>query len=158
MKRFHVHVGVSDLQKSRQFYSSLFGVPPSVVKDDYMKWMLDDPALNFAISTRAGTTGVDHLGLQTEDPAELEEMKQRAQAADESVRDEGLTTCCYARSEKHWITDPQGIAWEQYRSLEAIPVFNEPAVAGEGACCTPQPAGAAAGLRGMAVKSRSACC
>jgi len=161
MKRFHVHVGVEDLEKSMKFYSSMFGASPSVVKVDYAKWMLEDPAVNFAISTRAGTTGIDHLGLQTDDSTELAAMKACVESADLGVRDDGVTTCCYARSEKHWVTDPQGIAWEQFHSLGDIPVFREavPAdatAAAASACCAPKPAGEK--LRGIAVKSHSPCC
>lgn len=156
MKRFHVHVGVDDLEKSMKFYSSMFGASPSVVKGDYAKWMLEDPAVNFAISTRAGTTGIDHLGLQTDDATELAAMKARAESADLGVRDDGVTTCCYARSEKHWITDPQGIAWEQFQSLGDIPVFREAAPAGASACC--EPGSASEKIRGIAVKSKSPCC
>lgn len=137
MKRFHVHVHVDDLQKNIAFYSRLFGAEPTRTESDYAKWMLDDPAVNFAISARGGEIGIDHLGFQTDDPAELEAMKSRAQAADFALLDEGETTCCYARSEKYWITDPQGIAWEQYHTLENIPVFSEGrrTDAAASACC-----------------------
>jgi hypothetical protein len=160
MKRFHVHVGVDDLEKSMKFYSSMFGASPSVVKGDYAKWMLEDPALNFAISTRAGATGVDHLGLQTDDSTELAAMKARAESADLGVRDDGVTTCCYARSDKHWITDPQGIAWEHFHSLGDIPVFREaaPATASAeaSACCAPS--GDAEKIRAISIKTKSPCC
>ena len=125
MKRFHVHVHVENLDKSIAFYSQLFAVEPARVESDYAKWMLDDPRINFAISTRGGAPGVDHLGLQTDDAAELAELKARARAADLSLLDEGNTTCCYANSEKHWITDPQGVAWEHFHTLNDIPVFSE---------------------------------
>lgn len=108
MKRFHVHLHVESLDKSIGFYSQLFGAEPSRVESDYAKWMIEDPPVNFAISTRGGRPGIDHLGIQSDDPADLAEMKQRAQAADMALLDEGETTCCYARSEKHWVTDPQG--------------------------------------------------
>ncbi len=111
MKRFHVHAHVQDLPTSIAFYSRMFGAEPARVEADYAKWMLEDPRLNFAISTRGGALGVDHLGLQTDNADELVELKARARAADMSLLDEGNTTCCYARSEKHWVTDPQGIAW-----------------------------------------------
>jgi catechol 2,3-dioxygenase-like lactoylglutathione lyase family enzyme len=140
MKRFHVHVHVDDVAKNVAFYSKLFAAEPARVEPDYAKWMLDDPAINFAISTRGTTTGIDHLGFQTDDPAELAAMKARAEAADMVLLDEGETTCCYARSEKHWVTDPQGIAWEHFHTLASIPVFNEvaPAAASASACCTPR--------------------
>jgi lactoylglutathione lyase len=139
MKRFHVHLHVADLAKSVGFYSRLFATEPARLEGDYAKWMLADPPLNFAISTRGGQPGIDHLGIQTDDAAELGAMKDRAQAADMALLDEGETTCCYARSEKHWVTDPQGIAWEHFHTLADIPVFNEavaPAPKGS-ACCAP---------------------
>ena len=134
MKRFHVHVHVDDLPASIAFYSKLFAAAPTRVEPDYAKWMLDDPRVNFAISTRGGKPGVDHLGFQTDDAGELAELKARAEAADMSVLDEGETTCCYHRSEKHWVTDPQGIAWEHFHTLESIPMFSQAAPA-KGACC-----------------------
>lgn len=160
MKRFHVHVVVPELGESVRFYSGLFGAPPTVQKDDYAKWMLDDPRINFAISTRGSQPGVDHLGFQVDDASELAELKTRAEAADMALLDEGETTCCYARSDKHWITDPQGIAWEHFHSLANIPVFREDqqdAAAAEGsACCAPR---VASGKPiGIAVKSNSSCC
>lgn len=160
MKRFHVHVNVADLDASIGFYSTLFGSEPSVRKPDYAKWMLDDPRINFAISTRGSAVGVDHLGFQVDDAAELVELKARAEAADMAMLDEGETTCCYARSDKHWITDPQGIAWEQFHSLGNIPVFSEgkpEEAATEGsACCAPRAPGGKP--TGIAVKSGSSCC
>lgn len=139
MKRFHVHVHVADLQKSIAFYSKLFGTEPTRIEQDYAKWMLDDPAVNFAISNRGTSVGVDHLGFQTDDPADLASMKARAAEADIALLDEGETTCCYARSEKHWITDPEGIAWEHFHTLENIPVFGEGSGkdASASACCGP---------------------
>ena len=137
MKRFHVHLHVQDLDQSIRFYSRLFASEPARVEADYAKWMLDDPALNFAISTRGAETGIDHLGIQTDDPAELAAMKARAEAADMALLDEGETTCCYARSEKHWVTDPQGIAWEHFHTLGHIPVFREAADESGASCCAP---------------------
>lgn len=158
MKRFHVHVHVSDLAQSVGFYSKLFAAEPTRIEADYAKWMLEDPAVNFAISTRGAAVGIDHLGIQTDDPAELAEMKARAEAADMALLDEGETTCCYARSEKHWVSDPQGIAWEHFHTLSNIPVFNEakpaPAEAAS-ACCTPTPRGKPIGIP---VKPSSSCC
>ncbi|WP_295644582.1 ArsI/CadI family heavy metal resistance metalloenzyme [uncultured Methylibium sp.] len=166
MKRFHVHAHVEDLPASIAFYSKLFAAEPSRVESDYAKWMLDDPRINFAISTRGGTPGVDHLGFQTDTAEELVELKARARAADMALLDEGATSCCYARSEKHWITDPQGIPWEHFHTLGDIPVFGEPKPAGDtGGCCaanTTTPATAAATPSGkpvgIAVKPASACC
>tara|TARA_B100001250_G_scaffold371238_2_gene355923 strand:- start:875 stop:1351 length:477 start_codon:yes stop_codon:yes gene_type:complete len=141
MKRFHVHTHVDDLKASIAFYSALFGAQPTRVESDYAKWMLEDPRLNFAISTRGNAPGIDHLGFQTDTDEELVELKARAQEADMALLDEGETTCCYARSDKYWITDPQGIAWEHFRSLDNIPVFREqaPAEATQAsACCAPR--------------------
>ncbi|HWK83696.1 MAG TPA: ArsI/CadI family heavy metal resistance metalloenzyme [Caldimonas sp.] len=149
MKRFHVHAHVADLQASVAFYSKLFAAEPARLESDYAKWMLDDPRINFAISTRGGTPGVDHLGMQTDDAAELDELKARARAADMTLLDEGETTCCYARSEKHWVTDPQGIAWEHFHTLGSIPVFSETAktASAASACCaTPAARGKPIGI------------
>ena len=114
MKRMHVHVAVDNLDKAIGFYSTLFAAEPSVVKPDYAKWMLDDPRVNFAISMRANKAGLNHLGIQVEDEAELAEVYARLKAADAPVLEEGKTTCCYARSEKTWIDDPAGISWEAF--------------------------------------------
>ena len=162
MKRFHVHAHVEDLPASIAFYSKMFAAVPTRVESDYAKWMLDDPRINFAISTRGGKPGVDHLGLQTDSADELVELKARAEAADMTLLDEGETTCCYARSEKHWITDPQGIAWEHFHTLDHIPVFSETkseagaASAEASVCCaTPAPRGRPSGI---AVKTAPSCC
>ena len=159
MKRFHVHVHVEDLAKSIAFYSKMFAATPTRQEADYAKWMLDDPRINFAISTRGGKPGVDHLGFQTDSAEELAELKARASAADLALFDEGETTCCYASSEKHWITDPQGVAWEHFHTLGDIPVFThrEAAPAAEAsACCAPSaPRGKPIGIP---VKSGSSCC
>jgi hypothetical protein len=160
MKRFHVHLHVENLGQSIGFYSKLFAAEPTRVEADYAKWMLDDPRLNFAISTRGSRPGIDHLGFQTDDAGELAALKQRAEAADMALLDEGQTTCCYARSEKHWVTDPQGVAWEHFHTLGNIPVFSEgrqdAAAADEAApCCPPAPRGKPVGI---AVKSASSGC
>ena len=158
MKRFHVHAHVEHLDQSIAFYSKLFGTEPTRMESDYAKWMLDDPRINFAISTRGGKPGVDHLGIQTDSEDELGELKERAKAADMTLLDEGETTCCYARSDKYWLTDPQGIAWEQFHTLGDIPVFSEsdPATAEPSACC------GASVPRGkpvtVPVKAASSCC
>ncbi|AWB32750.1 ArsI/CadI family heavy metal resistance metalloenzyme [Orrella marina] len=125
MKRFHVHLHVDDLSRNIDFYSTLFATQPARVESDYAKWMLDDPPVNFAISTRGSAPGIDHLGVQTDDTEELDTLRMRAQSADMTLLDEGTTTCCYARSHKHWVTDPQGIAWEHFKTLGDIPVFHE---------------------------------
>ncbi|MEZ5665735.1 MAG: ArsI/CadI family heavy metal resistance metalloenzyme [Burkholderiaceae bacterium] len=137
MKRFHVHLHVDKLDQSIAFYNRLFDSTPARTESDYAKWMLDDPPLNFAISTRGPAAGIDHLGIQTDNTDELQALKDRAQQADMALLDEGATTCCYARSEKHWITDPQGVAWEHFHTLGNIPVFREAAPASATACCAP---------------------
>ncbi|KIX65935.1 ArsI/CadI family heavy metal resistance metalloenzyme [Burkholderia pseudomallei] len=158
MKRFHVHVHVDDLAASVAFYSKLFAAEPARVEADYAKWMLDDPRVNFAISTRGTRAGVDHLGFQVDDAAELAELTKRAEAADIALLDRGETTCCYARSDKHWVLDPQGIAWEHFHTLDGAPVYGESRQASPSSaarsCCAPsrKPIG-------IAVKpAGSACC
>ncbi|WP_298209180.1 ArsI/CadI family heavy metal resistance metalloenzyme [Acidovorax sp.] len=163
MKRFHVHMHVDDLAQSIAFYSRLFDAQPARAEADYAKWMLEDPRVNFAISTRGAKPGLDHFGMQTDDAAELAALKARAEAADMALLDEGATTCCYARSEKHWVTDPQGIAWEHFHTLGDIPVFNEASVlAAAGACCAPAadaaPTEAKAACCGPATSTKTACC
>ncbi|APA89430.1 glyoxalase/bleomycin resistance/dioxygenase family protein (plasmid) [Paraburkholderia sprentiae WSM5005] len=143
MKRFHIHVHVDDIAASVAFYSKLFAAQPARVEADYAKWMLDDPRVNFAISTRGTKTGVDHLGFQVDDSAELAELAQRAEAADMALLDQGETTCCYARSDKHWIVDPQGIAWEHFHSLDRVPVYGESRqesspLSAQTSCCAPR--------------------
>lgn len=158
MKRFHVHVSVEDLNQSIRFYSTLFGNEPAVVKADYAKWMLEDPRINFAISQRGGKVGVNHLGLQTDSDEELESLHAQLQKADLAAHAEKETSCCYARSNKYWVTDPTGIAWETYHTLGSVPTFNgeqvsEPA---ESACCAPV---ASAKVEAkIPVKSAATCC
>ncbi len=138
MKRFHIHVGVKDLESSVQFYSILFGQKPVKLKPDYAKWLLDDPRINFAISTRTGEVGVDHLGIQVEEASELTEITERLKRADLKLQDEGETTCCYAKSNKAWVTDPAGVAWETYQNMADAEVFNEKnQLIDDIACCTP---------------------
>lgn len=137
MKRFHIHIGVDKLEEAIRFYSALFGNEPVKVKPDYAKWMLDDPRVNFAISTRAKKKGVDHLGIQVEEESELNEMRSRFEAADMPVLEEGATTCCYARSDKSWVQDPAGIPWEAYRTMADAQFFSDRADSGESACCVP---------------------
>ena len=149
MKRLHVHVAVDDLAKSVGFYSTLFGAEPSVTRDDYAKWMLDDPRVNFAISSRGRADGVDHLGIQVETDAELRELAGRLKAAGETTRDQEATTCCYAQSNKAWVNDPSGIRWETFFTFGEATTYgeDEPAVeaANNAACCAPATA-------------KSACC
>lgn len=140
MKRMHLHVSVDDIQKSLAFYSQLFGAEPTVSKPDYAKWMLDDPLVNFAISQRGAKAGLDHIGIQVESDVELTEIKERLEKAELSILTEEGTTCCYAKSDKHWVQDPSGIAWETYRTLESAPTFNgQETSASASACCVPTP-------------------
>ena len=140
MKRLHVHVSVADLDQSIRFYSTLFAAVPSVTKPDYAKWMLSDPGVNFAISTRSGKAGLDHLGIQVETADELGEVYDRLQQADRPVLDEGTTTCCYAKSKKAWITDPQGVSWETFLTSGESTVYGDsvdlgPIRVASAACC-----------------------
>lgn len=142
MKRFHVHVNVDALDASIRFYSTLFGVGPTVIKPDYAKWMLDDPRVNFAISQRDRAAGIDHLGLQAEDAAELEAIGQRLQTADAIALAEKATTCCYARSDKFWAEDPQGVRWESFHSFGEATTYTgapEPVLTAKASstCCGP---------------------
>lgn len=144
MKRLHVHVGVTDLDRSILFYSTLFDSPPSITRPDYAKWMLDDPKVNFAISAgRHSARGIEHLGIQAEDRDELAQVYDRLKAADRPVLEEGRTTCCYAKSEKSWIADPDGIVWEAfftdgeatvYGDSPALAELAEPAAAAPSCC------------------------
>lgn len=141
MKRFHIHVGVKDLSQSVRFYSTLFGQEPSKLKSDYAKWMLEDPRINFAISTRTGTDGVDHLGIQVDEGAELTEITQRLEKADLELLDQGETTCCYSTSIKAWVLDPSSVAWETYQTMADADVYsgkkNPKQEQEESACCAP---------------------
>jgi catechol 2,3-dioxygenase-like lactoylglutathione lyase family enzyme len=153
MKRFHLHVSVSDLDESVRFYSTLFAAKPTVQHSDYAKWMLEDPRINFAISTRRQPVGVNHLGLQVDTGEELRGMHAQLQAADAQLIQENEQPCCYARSDKYWVTDPTGIAWETFHTLGNIPVYGEDTVvfnhgasivpvqsenaAGKPTCCVP---------------------
>ncbi|WP_024511126.1 ArsI/CadI family heavy metal resistance metalloenzyme [Bradyrhizobium sp. ARR65] len=156
MKRLHVHVSVDDIERSIGFYSALFAATPAVVKSDYAKWMLEDPRVNFAISTRGRDKGLDHLGIQVESTQELHEVYARLREAGGDIIEQGQTTCCYAKSEKAWIDDPAGIAWETFRTTGESTVYgdgsgeNSARIAHEkqGACCAPQ----------GAPKAASACC
>lgn len=138
MKRMHLHVSVDDLAKSIEFYNQLFGANPTVEKIDYAKWMLEDPKVNFAISMRGTKVGLDHVGIQVENEAELAEIKSRLDAAEMSMITQTGTTCCYAQSDKHWVQDPSGIAWETYHTLASAPTFSDQAhAATDSACCAP---------------------
>ncbi len=164
MKRFHVHLGVPDLSASIRFYTNLFGTPPTVEKPDYAKWMLDDPRVNFAISDRSPRSGLNHLGVQAESAEELAGIRSYFAAADgASIVDELNVSCCYARSDKHWIRDPQGIAWEAFHSMDTVPMYDgsvQDGAQSAGACGTAAtgccaPADATA-TQGMA--KRATCC
>jgi catechol 2,3-dioxygenase-like lactoylglutathione lyase family enzyme len=151
MKRMHVHVAVRDLDASVRFYSDLFAAPPSVIKPDYAKWMLDDPRVNFAISSRGAAPGLSHLGIQVEAGDELTEIHARLEDAGRAVLEKGAATCCYAQSDKGWVIDPQGIAWETFMTHGAITTYGTSAGTTSGAqataCCEPAP-----------VRKADACC
>lgn len=136
MKRMHLHVSVPELEPAIRFYSQLFAAEPSVVKDDYAKWMLEDPRVNFAVSARGAPVGVNHLGIQVDDTDELEGMGRRLEQIDADVCEEMGTLCCYAQSDKYWTTDPAGIAWESYQTLGSIPMFGASSE-DSGDCCVP---------------------
>lgn len=160
MKRFHVHVAVNDIIESVRFYSQVFGAEPTVLKPDYAKWMVDDPRVNFAISARGGRgTGVNHLGFQVESDEELKAMRSQLTAADTALVEENAVNCCYAKSDKYWVTDPQGIAWETWHSLGSVPMFGDDheavkALSEASGCCAP----AATVGTAIPVKARSGCC
>jgi len=157
MKRMHVHVGVEDIPNAIRFYSTLFAAEPTVIKPDYAKWMLDDPRVNFAISTRGKQPGLDHLGIQVESQDELHEVYGRLDKAGGIVIEQGQTACCYANSEKSWIDDPAGIAWETFFTTGEITHYGDGTgervarIAHEKSCCAPQPTS-------PAPQSASACC
>ncbi len=145
MKRFHVHVSVGNLQENIRFYSSIFGVRPTVLKEDYAKWMLDDPRVNFAISTRDHKPGVNHLGIQAESDAELKALRVGIIEAQAPMLEQKDALCCYVKSDKYWTIDPQGIAWETFHTLGSVPVYGEDTRTAQeakastkaGACCVP---------------------
>ncbi len=142
MKRMHVHVGVDDLAQSIRFYSTLFAAEPTVVKDDYAKWMLEDPRVNFAISTVSGGSGLSHLGIQAENETELAEVYDRLTRAERPTVEEKNATCCYAKSDKQWIADPQGVPWETFHTYGESTIYGQGSLhelqaANEAACCVP---------------------
>ncbi len=137
MKRLHIHVAVENLAESIRFYSAMFAAEPSVTKPDYAKWMLDDPRVNFAISRRGAEAGLNHLGVQVESADELAEMHVRLQNLQTDLIEQTGTGCCYAKSDKYWTTDPQGIQWETFHTLDSIPVFGGEEAGEEAACCVP---------------------
>jgi catechol 2,3-dioxygenase-like lactoylglutathione lyase family enzyme len=162
MKRFHIHVSVGDLAASVRFYSTLFGVQPARLEVDYAKWMLDDPRINFAISTHRQPVGVNHLGFQVDNDEELRAMHAQLTAADSYLVEESEQACCYARSDKYWVTDPAGIAWETFHTLGSIPVYGEDtAVFNHGSSTVPAQVSAPKAARcapARAVESSSSCC
>lgn len=159
MQRMHIHVGVEDLERSIGFYSALFATEPTVVKSDYAKWMLHDPRVNFAISTRGKQPGLDHLGIQVESQTELHDVYARLRKAGGTVIEQGQTACCYAESEKSWIDDPSGISWETFHTTGESTVYGdgsgerEARVAQEKSCCAPQPA-----KPRVEIESAASCC
>lgn len=140
MKRFHIHIVVKDLEQSISFYSNLFGDQPTVQKTDYAKWMLEDPKVNFAISTQSDAVGIEHLGIQVESSDELDDLRGRLKQTDIQLFAEGETVCCYAKSDKSWVEDPSGIAWETYHTMAEAQFFKDNTEASQSACCTPQTA------------------
>jgi hypothetical protein len=143
MKRMHVHVSVADLPASIRFYSALFDAAPTVLKPDYAKWMLEDPRVNFAISRRGEEPGIQHLGIQAENPGELAEIAGRLERANQPRVEEKNTTCCYARSDKQWVADPQGVPWETFFTHGEATTYGESTAPGElqnapeRVCCAP---------------------
>jgi catechol-2,3-dioxygenase len=134
MKRLHIHIDVTNLKDSINFYQALFGAAPIKIKDDYAKWLLDEPGLNFAISTRSGKSGLNHLGINVDQEDELDDMRARFKQADLTAYDEGETMCCYARSDKSWLKDPAGIGWETYRNMADVAFFSKD-VGPQATCC-----------------------
>ncbi len=163
MKRLHVHVSVSDLSESVRFYRGLFAAEPTVLKNDYAKWMLEDPRVNFAISTRSNQTGLRHLGIQAESVTELDEIEQRATNAGLVPLPEKGANCCYAQSDKQWLTDPQGIVWEAFHTVGDIPTYSGQRNAKD-VCCAPEDAEKSVLLKGTAsavpqtCSTNSGCC
>ena len=141
MKRMHIHIAVNELSDSINFYSTLFGEPPTIERNDYAKWQLDNPLVNFAISNRGHASGINHLGIQVDSESELEEIAQRLDQAEITASKQEGSSCCYSHSNKHWAMDPQGIAWESFHTLGEIPVFGEDTRADSddetSACCIP---------------------
>jgi catechol 2,3-dioxygenase-like lactoylglutathione lyase family enzyme len=170
MKRFHVHVAVDDLAAATRFYATLFGAEPSVAKPDYAKWMLDDPRVNFAISARGRAAGLEHLGIQVDSGDELAALHERLEAAGETLADKGAATCCYAESDKGWVTDPAGLSWETFWTYGAATTYgsrqprSESSDAASG-CCAPTAAAGSCGTSARtsgtgtaAVMPERACC
>ena len=162
MKRFHVHISVENLPHNINFYSKLFGAEPTVTKDDYAKWMRDEPRINFAISSRDGKPGLNHLGFQVDSDEELSTLREQTAAADIAAVEDMGAACCYAKSDKYWVEDPQGIAWETFHSLGSIPVFGLPSseqgATSASACCAPAEKPAAQSQGSCKPGAASGCC
>lgn len=165
MKRFHVHVAAADLPASIRYYSALFAAEPTTVKSDYAKWALEDPRVNFAISALGAASaklGVDHLGIQVESPDELAEMQARLESASLPIEEQNNTTCCYAKSDKYWSIDPQGIAWESFHTLDGAPTYGHSRQVSDAevACCTPESSAFAAPSKTdkPCCEPRASCC
>lgn len=162
MKRFHVHIAVENLEESVKFYSTLFGTQPIKQKSDYAKWLLDDPRVNFAISARGRAAGLDHVGIQVDEDAELDEIRQRLKKADMKVAEEGETTCCYSEADKTWVIDPSGVAWEAYRNMADAEIFGKDqslnSKESSKACCGPSVAKPKIALSELASTKKTTCC
>lgn len=137
MKRLHMHISVEDLEKSEQFYTALFGVKPTKVKEDYMQWLVDDPAINFAISTGNETKGLNHFGLQVDSDDAVQELESRLTNANISGEKQEEAVCCYAKSNKYWVEDPDGLIWENYHTMEQVEMFGGDTFTGGTGCCEP---------------------
>lgn len=137
MKRLHIHISVEDLEKSRKFYSALFGIEPTKVKDDYMQWLVDDPAVNFAISLGGEKKGLNHLGIQVDSDEAVQELETRLVEAGISGEKQDDAACCYAKSNKYWVQDPENIIWENYHTMEQMEVFGGDSFTGGEGCCQP---------------------
>ncbi len=160
MKRFHVNVSVENLSESIRFYTALFAMEPTVHEDDYAKWMLDDPRINFAIAQRGGEPGVNHLGFQVDCAEELVEMKAQLTRADHVLIEQAGAACCYANSDKYWITDPAGIAWETFHTLGSLPIYgvDTEIVPKPSTCCVPLKATANGPCCDPSLEPSSSCC
>lgn len=158
MKRLHVHVSVENIEDSVKFYSTMFGVQPVKQKPDYAKWLLNDPSVNFAISAKGRKPGVDHFGIQVDEEKELQEVRERIAKAELKTFDEGETTCCYAKSDKTWVMDPAGVAWEAYQFMGDAEIFHEAKMppAPSTSCCAPKEKKAAEAEK--AETKQSGCC
>jgi catechol 2,3-dioxygenase-like lactoylglutathione lyase family enzyme len=157
VKRFHVHLAVADLAESIKFYSTFFDAAPTVEKEDYAKWMVEDPCLNFAISTRGKQPGLDHLGIQVDDSESLKVISARLKAAEQPILEQEQTTCCYAKADKTWVHDPQSIAWESFYTTASATTYGEDenfSGSANSACCAPMPESAPASIKVTIGKSK----